>query len=171
MRRFLDKDFVLISSLSPRTLNIPVCYDRQFGLDLDHLAKTRGLSHSDIIRLHTGREYQVFMLGFLPGFVYLGNSHDSLVFGRRPEPRLRVPASSVGLAGNQTGIYPSEAPGGWQIIGRTPIPIFLPTNDQPFLFNPGDRVRFYDISHSEYLQIRKLEKPWSSLKIDIPTND
>ena len=106
------------------------------------------------------------MLGFLPGFVYLGNSPDALHAIRRPEPRLRVPACSVGLAGNQTGIYPREAPGGWQIIGRTPIPIFLPMKENPFLFNPGDRVRFYQITRSKFEQISGLEDPWSFLEID-----
>lgn len=118
---------------------IPVRYD---GPDLDTVAQTTDLSVPEIIELHTQTEYRVYLLGFLPGFPYLGEVPEALRVPRRAEPRLRVPPGSVGLAGAQTGIYPSAAPGGWQLIGRTEVKLFDPEREEPFLLRPGDRVRF-----------------------------
>jgi KipI family sensor histidine kinase inhibitor len=118
---------------------IPVHYD---GPDLDHVARLTGLSTTEIIASHTQPEYQVYLLGFLPGFPYLGIVPEALRVPRRAEPRRRVPPGSVGLAGAQTGIYPSAAPGGWQLIGRTEVSLFDPEWERPFLLQPGDRVRF-----------------------------
>ena len=136
-----------------RKLSIPVCYDLEFGLDLKDLATEKQVSIQEIIQLHTSTIFRVYMLGFLPGFTYMGKLPKSLVCARKTTPRLRVPALSVGLAGYQTGIYPSEAPGGWQIIGRTPIPIFDTRKKQPFLFQAGDQVQFKAISKKEFNQI------------------
>jgi inhibitor of KinA len=133
-----------------RNLLIPVCYEQPFALDIDIVAAQTNLPVSEIIRLHTSTTFQVYMLGFLPGFPYLGILPESLKCERHAIPRTKVPAQSVGLAGLQTGIYPSDAPGGWMIIGRTPIPIFDANSSNPFHFRVGDKVRFYDISSQEF---------------------
>ena len=132
---------------------IPVCYEAEFALDMEDVVSITALTRQEIIDLHTQNTYQVFMIGFLPGFGYMGRLSEKLYCRRKAVPRKKVPALSVGLAGFQTGIYPSEAPGGWQIIGRTPIKIFDPKLQQPFLFKPGDRVEFYPISKPTYFQI------------------
>ena len=138
-----------------RKLIIPVCYDAEYGLDLEALAKEKQLATEEIIAIHTHTTFQVYMLGFLPGFAYMGKLPDTLVCDRKQSPRVRIPALSVGLAGQQTGIYPQEAPGGWQIIGQTPIPIFRPLEDQPFLFQAGDQVQFKTIDKHTFLNISK----------------
>ncbi|MDH3648135.1 MAG: 5-oxoprolinase subunit PxpB [Saprospiraceae bacterium] len=138
-----------------RSLWVPVCYETPFALDLDDLERWLDLSFGEIIRLHLTATYRVYMIGFLPGFTYMGTLHPALRCRRKANPRLKVPAQSVGLAGQQTGIYPVESPGGWQIIGRTPLLLFKPQQAQPFLFRPGDQVRFYSISGSEFEQIEK----------------
>ena len=125
---------------------IPVCYADEFALDMETVSEHSGLSADEIIRMHTAMDFRIYMIGFLPGFAYMGRLPDELHCPRRATPRVQVPAHSVGLAGLQTGIYPSESPGGWQIIGRTPVQIFRPHQDIPFLFNAGDSVRFESIS-------------------------
>ena len=132
---------------------IPVCYKSKFSIDIEEVSAITSLTPKEIVQLHTQMTYKVFMLGFLPGFGYMGRLPEKLYCKRKAIPRKTVPALSVGLAGFQTGIYPSEAPGGWQIIGRTPIKIFDPKKKQPFLFKPGDKVRFYTISEPEYFQM------------------
>jgi inhibitor of KinA len=131
-------------------IRVPVCYGGQFGPDLEEVAAFAGVSGEEVVRLHTGRTYRVFMLGFLPGFAYMGSVDRRIAAPRRATPRLRVAAGSVGVAGAQTGIYPSESPGGWQVIGRTPIQPFDLHRPEPFLFLAGDSVRFYSISESEF---------------------
>jgi inhibitor of KinA len=108
------------------------------------------MSEADVIRAHAGGTYRVFMLGFVPGFAYLGIVDERIAVPRHTTPRVRVPAGSVGIAGVQTGIYPSETPGGWQLIGRTPLKPFDPSRDQPFLMKAGDAVQFYPIDLAEY---------------------
>src|SRR5438105_1640976 len=108
----------------PRTVAIPVCYGGDYGPDLDQVARQHGLSADDVVRLHTGATYRVYMLGFAPGFAYLGGLPEALATPRRAEPRTVVPAGSVGIGGSQTGIYPLASPGGWQLIGRTPVRLF-----------------------------------------------
>ena len=112
------------SKKSNRLLRIPVCYETEYGLDLLELSEEKGISIEEIIALHTGQIYQVYMLGFLPGFVFMGKIPETLQCSRKITPRLQVPASSVGIAGFQTGIYPTNSPGGWQILGQTPLKIF-----------------------------------------------
>jgi len=131
-----------ISFWHPREIVIPVRYGGLWGPDLDFVAETTGLSCEEVIRLHSQSEYVVFMMGFTPGFAYLGGMDRKLSVPRLETPRSQVPAGSVGIAGAQTGIYPIDSPGGWRIIGRTPLRLFDPQNDQPFLLSPGDRVRF-----------------------------
>ena len=125
-----------------------------FAPDLDDVARFSNLSRAEIIKLHTAKTYRVFMLGFIAGFAYMGTLPDQLNSTRKASPRLKVPAGSVGLAGLQTGIYPTEAPGGWQIIGRTPLDIFDPQRDQPTLLLPGDQVSFRPIVQDEFQIIR-----------------
>lgn len=138
-----------------RYLRIPVCYDEGFALDLAELSLQLSLSKEAIVETHVNTIYRVYMLGFLPGFVYMGKVANRLTCKRKQNPRVRVPAQSVGIAGFQTGIYPSEAPGGWQILGKTPISIFDPKRDSPFLFQAGDQVQFYAITVDEFHQLEE----------------
>ena len=132
-------------------LEIPVCYGGEFGPDLEEVAQATALSVDDVIRLHTSREYRVFVIGFVPGFAYMGPLAPELaVVGRRASPRTRVPPGSVAIAGGQTGIYPMETPGGWRILGRTPIRPFDENRTPPVLFAAGDRVHFRRIDLAEF---------------------
>jgi inhibitor of KinA len=132
-------------------LDIPVCYGGDLGPDLPDLAAAVGCTTDEVIDLHTGREYRVFVVGFVPGFAYMGPLAPKLAsIGRRPKPRTRVPPGSVAIAGGQTGIYPVETPGGWHILGRTPIRPFDPGRTPPVLFAPGDHVRFRAIDRGEF---------------------
>ena len=133
-----------------RTVTIPVVYGGEFGPDLPDLAASAKLSQEKVIALHTSVDYRVYMLGFSPGFPYLGNVPEKIAAPRLAEPRLKVPAGSVGIAGTQTGIYPQESPGGWRLIGRTPVRLYDPNRTKPFLLEAGNRVRFARISEEEY---------------------
>ena len=133
-----------------RIIKVPVCYSTAFGYDLDEIAAIKKCSREEVIRLHTAKNYRVFMLGFLPGFAYMGEVDELLVMPRKEKPRLHVEAGSVGITGRQTGIYPFRSPGGWQILGRTPMKLFNPNQDQPVLFQPGDIVKFYSITEDEF---------------------
>lgn len=135
---------------APRTVEIPVCYGGEFGPDLTDVAAMSGLSPEAVVALHAGTLYRVYLIGFAPGFPYLGTVPESIRAPRRATPRAAVPAGSVGIAGAQTGIYPFETPGGWQIIGRTPLKLFSPDRDPPSLLRVGDRVRFRPITPEEY---------------------
>lgn len=145
-----DKSEANEENIQHRKLIIPVCYEGACAPDLDWVSQKSGLSSKQIIQLHTGTTFRVFLLGFLPGFPYLGTLPKVLDMPRKKTPRLRVPAGSVGLAGLQTGIYPQESPGGWQIIGRTPRKIFDPQRSPPFLLQPGDQVQFRAITLQEF---------------------
>ena len=144
-----DQTKTLVSQTA-RLLPIPICCDDEFSLDMDEVSKQTGLARDGIKTHFMNKPYRVFMLGFTPGFPYMGLLDKSLLCRRKTNPRLKVPAGSVGLAGKQTGIYPSASPGGWQIIGRTPIPLVDIKNEDPFLFSPGDQVKFYEISRREF---------------------
>ena len=133
-----------------RLVEIPCCYGGAFGEDLEALANNRGLSVDEVIAIHSGATYHVHMLGFVPGFAYLGGLDQRLATPRRDTPRPRVPAGSVAIAGEQTAVYPLDTPGGWQIIGRTPLQLFRPTASPPSLLNAGDAVRFVPISAHEF---------------------
>lgn len=133
-----------------QTVSIPVCYGGEYGPDLAEVANHTGLTPKEVIALHTEGEYLVHMIGFAPGFPYLGGMTKKLATPRRETPRLKIPAGSVGIAGGQTGVYPLESPGGWQIIGCSPLPLFRPQHEKPSLLNAGDRVQFYSISAEEF---------------------
>ncbi len=138
-----------------RTVTIPVFYGGEAGPDLPALAERAGLSVEQVIALHASVEYRVYMLGFSPGFPYLGPVPEAIAAPRLPEPRIHVPAGSVGIAGLQTGIYPQDSPGGWRIIGRTPLTLYNPTRTNPFLLEPGDRVRFVPIDQREFERLKE----------------
>lgn len=131
---------------APNEIEVPVVYGGEHGPDLENVAARAGISVQDVIERHASREYRVYMLGFLPGFAYLGLVDESIATPRRAEPRVRVPAGSVGIADLQTGIYPRESPGGWQLIGRTPLDVFDAARIPASIFAPGDRVRFTPVS-------------------------
>jgi len=137
---------------SSKTIRIPVLYSHEFGKDLEKVAKHTQLTIPEIVRLHTERKYLVYMLGFTPGFCYLGGMNPKLATPRKSEPELKILSGSVGIADNQTGIYPIESPGGWQIIGRTPVKLFNPEKNHPFLCEAGDYLEFYSISETEYYE-------------------
>jgi len=136
--------------LEGRKTIVPVVYGEEYGPDLGHVARVHGLTEEQVIRLHSGREYRVYMIGFVAGFPYLGEVADEIATPRLETPRLKVPRGSVGIAERQTGIYPREAPGGWQIVGRTPLRLFDPQREPPALLKPGDTVEFRSISLGEY---------------------
>lgn len=133
-----------------RVVRIPVCYGGEFGPDLDEVARCHGLTADEVIRLHTCHEYKVYMLGFAPGFAYLGGLPDRLHTPRLRVPRTQIPAGSVGIGGEQTGVYPLSTPGGWNLIGRTPIDLFRPWETSPTVLQAGDLVRFDSISAREF---------------------
>ncbi|VBB47512.1 putative hydrolase subunit [uncultured Desulfatiglans sp.] len=133
-----------------RTVKIPVCYGGVFGPDIAFVAAGHGLSEDEVILLHTARSYPIYAIGFAPGFCYLGGLDDRLHTPRLETPRTRVPAGSIGIAGDQTGAYPLEMPGGWRIIGRTPLRLFAPERTDPFVYRAGDRIRFFPISQEEF---------------------
>ena len=135
---------------SSRAVEIPVCYDQECGPDLSDVATHAGLAVGDVVRLHSGATYDVCFLGFTGGFAYLGGMPAELSTPRLATPRRTVAAGSVGIAGSQTGIYPAETPGGWRLIGRTPLRMFDPQAGPPTLLMPGDRVRFTPIDHGEF---------------------
>jgi inhibitor of KinA len=136
-----------------RIITIPVAYGGDFGPDLGFVASHNAISPSEVIAIHTSVPYLVYMLGFTPGFPYLGGMSERIAAPRLKTPRVRIPAGSVGIAGKQTGIYPIESPGGWQLIGRTPLAIFNPSGPTPFLFSAGDYLQFAAIEAVEFSDI------------------
>jgi len=134
----------------PRLVEIPTVYGGEFGPDLGFVAEHNGLSTQEVIRIHSRASYPVYMIGFSPGFPYLGGMDSAIAAPRLETPRIRVPAGSVGIAGPQTGIYPIESPGGWRIIGRTSLGLFDPHADPPALLSAGDLVCFVPISEAEF---------------------
>jgi inhibitor of KinA len=135
---------------NPRLVRVPVCYDQLFGLDIHRFETEKNMSPEKLIEQHTAKIYRVFMIGFLPGFPYMGIVDPQIALPRLQKPRTRVPAGSVGIAGEQTGIYPVDSPGGWNIIGRTPLQLFNAEKESTVFFQPGDRVKFYPITKSEF---------------------
>jgi inhibitor of KinA len=133
-----------------RVVEIPVCYGGELGPDLDDVARAHELSADDVVRIHSTGEYLVYMVGFMPGFAYLGGLSERIATPRRSVPRTRVPAGTVGIGGSQTGVYPLESPGGWNLIGRTPRRVFLPEEEPPTLLRMGDGVRFRPITRDEF---------------------
>ena len=138
-----------------RVLEIPCCYGGKYGEDLAGMAELTGLSEKEIIDIHAGTEYRVYMLGFLPGFVYLGGMDERIAAPRLKTPRVSISAGSVGIGGSQTGVYPMASPGGWRLIGMTPTPFYDPTSENPVLCEAGDYIRFVPITPDEYERLKK----------------
>jgi inhibitor of KinA len=143
------------AKIETRGIVVPTVYGGEFGPDLPDMAKRHNLTEEEVIRIHSETEYAVYMIGFIEGFPYMGKIPDTIATPRLETPRLKIPAGSVGIAGNQTGIYPCESPGGWRIIGRTPLKLFDPYTEQPALFQPGDRVKFKPITEEEFEALRE----------------
>ncbi|WP_341202242.1 5-oxoprolinase subunit PxpB [Planomicrobium okeanokoites] len=144
----------------PRTIEIPVCYGGDHGPDLEYVARHNGLSAEEVIAIHTGASYTVHMIGFAPGFPYLGGMSEKIAAPRKVSPRVTIPERSVGIAGNQTGVYPISTPGGWQLIGRTPTRLFLPDHEIPSLLSAGDTVVFRQITADEYQTLEEKENAY-----------
>ena len=149
----IAKDDPPAGPLDGRGIEVPVCYGGDFGPDLAEVARLCACSEEEVIRLHTTVEYRVYVVGFVPGFAYMGVVDDKLALPRRAVPRTRVPAGSVAIAAGQTGIYPIETPGGWHLLGRTPVRPFDSARHEPVLFRPGDRVRFREIDRDTFDQL------------------
>ncbi len=149
LRKYLDRlDKVKLPE--PRQVEIPVCYGGEYGPDLNEVAGLHGMTPEQVIELHASTSYLVYFLGFVPGFAYLGELPEALVTPRLAAPRKKVPAGSVGIAGNQTGVYPFETPGGWRLLGRTPMAMFRTDRNDLSLLSIGDRVRFVPISRERF---------------------
>lgn len=147
------------------TIEVPVAYGGEAGPDLAEVAEVNRLSEGEVIQIHSAGRYLVYMLGFTPGFCYLGGMDERIATLRKSSPRLKIPAGAVGIAGSQTGIYPIESPGGWQLIGRTPLRLFDPEREPEFLFQPGDLIRFVPVSLESYERIsEEIRKGVYSLK-------
>lgn len=141
-----------------RTIEIPVCYGGDLGPDLPFVAKENEMTEEEVISTHINGNYLVYMIGFAPGFPYIGGMDKRIATPRRNDPRLSIPAGSVGIAGEQTGVYPIETPGGWQLIGRTPLPLFDPKKETPSLLQAGDRIRFTRIKEEDYHAMKEDEE-------------
>ncbi|KUG08519.1 5-oxoprolinase subunit PxpB [Solirubrum puertoriconensis] len=157
LEQLLRRVSIATEKPAPRVVEIPVCYGGPYGPDLDWLAEHLGLLPEQVIALHAASEYLVYMIGFAPGFPYLGGLDAQLTAPRKAQPRPLVPAGAVGIAGQQTGVYPLATPGGWQLIGRTPLRLFRPEAEVPSLLQAGDRVRFVPISAAEYQRLQQHE--------------
>ena len=157
LRRYLARlDEVKLPE--PRLVEIPVCYGGEFGPDLAEVCALRGMTAAQVIELHSSVEYLVYFLGFVPGFAYLGELPEALVTPRLASPRRKVPAGSVGIAANHTGVYPFATPGGWRLLGRTPVPIFRADRKELSLVTIGDRVRFTPIDAERFAD---MEREWA----------
>lgn len=137
-----------------QVINIPVLYGGRYGADIKFVADHNGLTIDEVINIHVTGTYEVHMIGFAPGFPFIGGMSEKISAPRKETPRLLIPERSVGIAGTQTGVYPIATPGGWQLIGRTPLDLFLPELDEPSLLKAGDKIKFYEITEVEYGALR-----------------
>jgi inhibitor of KinA len=143
-------NLVTVTSTPLRVLRIPVCYGGEYGPDLQVVAAFAGTDESEVVALHARTTYRVFMLGFMPGFAYMASVDPRIAIPRRASPRVSVPAGSVAIGAAQTGIYPSDGPGGWHLVGKTPLKPYDPGRRDPFLLKAGDAVQFYSIEAADY---------------------
>ncbi|MDR1263410.1 MAG: 5-oxoprolinase subunit PxpB, partial [Oscillospiraceae bacterium] len=147
-----------VSASAPAdVVELPVCYGGAYGPDLDDVAAHTGLTAEEVVRRHSAAVYRVYMIGFMPGFPYLGGLPDELTTPRLSTPRALIPAGSVGIGGNQTGVYPLDSPGGWRLIGRTPRRLYDVNSSKPVLLAAGDGVRFIPISPEEYARLERIK--------------
>lgn len=176
----LNEELKFLTSLSSRMdlikktkgslIEIPVCYEDQYGIDLKHVSEVLNLPPKRIIELHTKSIYQVYFIGFLPGFFYLGGLSNALHVPRRISPRMQVPKGAVAIGGKQTGIYPQKSPGGWHIIGSTPISVFDTRKTPKTIVKSGDQIRFIQVDKQEYTTIKRQIK-LGSFNLKIVPND
>ncbi|MFY0653280.1 MAG: 5-oxoprolinase subunit PxpB [Cyclobacteriaceae bacterium] len=151
--------------LKSQNWKIPVCYDPKFGTDMEDLSKGLNMDVEQIIAIHSAKKYLVHFTGFLPGFLYLGGLDNRLHYPRKKVPALKIPGGSIGIGGNQTGIYPVESPGGWNIIGKTPVAFFDNTKETPCFISPGDTIQFQPIDIEQYMiEEHKLAKESVGIK-------
>ena len=155
LKTFLNNDLETAEGEEVTLVEIPTLYNDEVGPDLSYVAEHNKLSKEEVIKIHTGTDYLVYMLGFMPGFTYLGGMSEKIATPRLESPRLQIYPGSVGIAGKQTGMYPSMSPGGWRIIGRTPLKLYNPDSDIPVYISSGDYVRYVSISEEEYNDILK----------------
>jgi len=155
LKTFLNNNLETAEGEEVTLVEIPTLYNDEFGPDLSYVAEYNKLSKEEVIKIHTGTDYLVYMLGFMPGFTYLGGMSEKIATPRLESPRLQIYPGSVGIAGKQTGMYPSMSPGGWRIIGRTPLKLYNPDSDTPVYISSGDYVRYVSISEEEYNEILK----------------
>jgi len=156
LEQMIDEAAAEKGSMDKEIVEIPVCYGGEYGPDLEEVAQRNGLLPEEVIQLHSGQDYLIYAIGFAPGFPYVGGVSEKIATPRKKTPRLRIPAGSVGIAGMQTGIYPIETPGGWQIIGRTPLALFRPEAQSPTLLNSGQYIRFRPIASEEYEHLKEV---------------
>lgn len=138
-----------------RIWELPVCYEPEFGPDMPDMERLCGLSREEIIAIHSGRDYKIYMLGFLPGFAYLGGLDPRIAAPRLDSPRQSIEAGSVGIGGEQTGIYPLASPGGWRLLGKTPLELYDPRRAEPIFYQAGDHIRFRPVSGEEFWRLRQ----------------
>ena len=155
LKTFLNNDLETAEGEEVTLVEIPTLYNDEVGPDLSYVAEHNKISKEEVIKIHTGTDYLVYMLGFMPGFTYLGGMSEKIATPRLESPRLQIYPGSVGIAGKQTGMYPSMSPGGWRIIGRTPLKLYNPDSDTPVYISSGDYVRYVSISEEEYNDILK----------------
>ncbi|MEH7776038.1 5-oxoprolinase subunit PxpB [Bacillus altitudinis] len=141
-----------------RIVDVPVCYGGELGPDLEEVARINDLTPEEVVRIHTSGTYLVYMIGFAPGFPFLGGLSEKIAAPRRQTPRMSIPKGSVGIAGKQTGVYPISTPGGWQLIGQTPLSLFRPNAERPSLLKAGDEVRFVQLSEKEFFSMKEEDR-------------
>ena len=156
--KWIEENIKNVELYSPEIIEIPVFYGGQYGPDIDNVAMHNKLTVEEVIKIHTSAEYLIYMLGFTPGFPYLGGMDKRIATPRLNSPRTKIPAGSVGIAGEQTGIYPVQSPGGWQLIGSTPIELFNPESENPILLKSGNYIVFKSIDEEEYMKIKEKVK-------------
>lgn len=146
---------VTAEQASKKVIEIPVCYGGEYGPDIENIAEHAGLTVEEVIKIHSSRDYLIYMLGFLPGFAYLGGLEECLHTPRLANPRIKINAGSVGIGGSQTGIYPLDSPGGWQLLGMTPVTVYDPLREVPILYEAGEYIRFVPVDEAEYKRIKE----------------
>lgn len=150
----IEKNLDNIVLPAPEVIEIPTLYGGDWGPDIEYIARYNNITVEEVVEIHTSKEYLIFMLGFTPGFPYLGGMDKRIAVPRLQTPRTRIPGGSVGIAGEQTGIYPVSSPGGWQLIGKTPVKLFDPIKEKPILLKSGNYIKFKSINEEEYLKIQ-----------------
>ncbi|TCO71492.1 5-oxoprolinase subunit PxpB [Marinisporobacter balticus] len=154
----LENQLDYIEIPRPTVIEIPTAYGNEFGPDIENVAKHNGLTVEEVIKIHTAKEYLIYMLGFTPGFPYLGGMDEKIATPRLKTPRTKISGGSVGIAGSQTGIYPIDSPGGWQLIGKTPLKLYDAYRDTPILLQAGNYIKFVAIEEKEYVKIEEAIK-------------